>query len=123
MKLQRALVLAAALVLIAASAALAVPASDLNGAWHFVLDTPGGDRTFDATFTVDGEQVTGKLADSDVKGTFKDGVMDLSFPFNSAEAGSGTLNMKGTLKEGSLTGNWDFAGYSGTFKAAHPAAQ
>jgi hypothetical protein len=71
------------------------PAADLAGKWHFVLDTPGGDREVDATFALDGEQVTGKWGDANVAGTFKEGKID-------ADA---------------LSGTWEFSEYNGTFKA------
>ncbi len=101
------------------TAALAA-ADDLSGSWHFVFSTPGGDREAEASFKVDGGQVTGKFADADVKGTYKDGAMDLAFPFNSSEAGSGTMSIKGSLASGALSGSWEFAGYSGTFTAKRP---
>ncbi len=111
---------AAALACLVLFAAALVAADDINGNWHFVLQTPGGDREADATFQVDGGQVTGKWADSDVKGTFKDGALDLAFPFNSPEAGAGTMSIKGTLASGALSGSWEFVGYNGTFTAKHP---
>ncbi len=98
----------------------AAPASssDISGKWHFVYQTDGGEREYPATLKQDGDQVTGKYGQSDVKGTYKDGDMDLAFPFNSEEAGmSSTLKMKGKIKDGKLVGNWQFADYDGTFVA------
>ncbi len=68
--------------------------------------------------------MTGKWNNSaDVKGTYKDGALDLAFPYNSDEAGmTATLKMKGKLQDGKLTGNWEFADYSGTFVATRPKA-
>ena len=97
-------------------AALAA-ADDVSGSWHFVFQTPGGEREMDASLKVDGGQVTGKFADADVKGTYKDGAIELTFPFNSPEAGPGTMSIKGSLASGALSGAWEFAGYSGTFVA------
>ncbi|HLH05044.1 MAG TPA: hypothetical protein VKX25_19910 [Bryobacteraceae bacterium] len=95
------------------------PASnDISGKWHFVYQTEAGERENDANFKLDGDQVTGKYGEADVKGTFKDGELDLEFPYNSDEAGmTATLKMKGKLKDGKLTGNWQFADYDGTFVA------
>ncbi len=77
----------------------AVPASaaapDVTGKWHFVLDTPGGDRESDAEFLVDSGKVTGKYGKADVAGTFKDGKMDLAFTIETEEAGNGTLKLVG----------------------------
>jgi|SRR5271170_1662108 len=114
--MKRVLVLAAALVL--AFGAHAAKAAELVGKWHFVLDTPGGDRESDANFTLDGEQVGGKWADTaEVKGTYKEGKLDLSFPFSSDEGGAGTLKITGELTETGISGNWAFEEYNGTFKA------
>jgi hypothetical protein len=93
-------------------------ADDISGKWHFVNQTQGGERESDAVFHLDGEQVTGKYSGADVKGTFSHGDLDLAFPFNSDEAGmTSTLKLKGKLKDGRLTGNWQFADYDGTFVA------
>ena len=86
------------------------------GKWHFLLDTPGGDRPFDADFKLDGDKVSGKWGDADVKGTFSDGKLNLEFVINTEEAGSGTLKLKGTLDGDTLTGDWAFLDYSGGFK-------
>jgi hypothetical protein len=96
-------------------------ADDIGGSWHFVLQTDGGEREVDASLKVDGGQVTGKFADADVKGTSKDGAIELAFPFNSSEAGQGTMSIKGALVSGALSGAWEFAGYSGTFNAKRPS--
>ena len=110
----------------AALACLLVPraplaaAEDVNGSWHFVLQTDGGPREADASFKVDGAQVTGKFFDAEVKGTYKNGALELSFPFNSPEVGPGTMNIKGSQASGALSGNWEFAGYTGTFVAKRP---
>lgn len=95
----------------------------INGKWHFVLDTPGGDREMDAEFTVDADgKVTGKYGDTDVLGTYKDGKMDLAFPMTSEEADeTATLKLDGRLDDTrALTGTWEFSEYSGTFKATRP---
>ncbi|HEY7212421.1 MAG TPA: hypothetical protein VH477_19250 [Bryobacteraceae bacterium] len=92
--------------------------TDISGKWHFVYQTEGGERENDAMFKLEGDQVTGKYGDADVKGTFKDGDLDLAFPYNSDEAGmTATLKMKGKLKDGKLEGNWQFGDYDGTFVA------
>ncbi len=93
-------------------------ADDVSGTWAFTLNTDGGDRNVKATFKVDGKTVTGKWDEkTDVKGTFADGTLDLSFPLDSPEAGSGTLAIKARLANDELTGNWSFQAYSGTLKA------
>lgn len=91
---------------------------DISGKWHFVYQTEAGERDNNAEFKLNGDQVTGKYGGSDVKGTYKDGELDLAFPFNSDEAGmTATLTMKGKLKDGKITGTWQFSDYDGTFVA------
>jgi hypothetical protein len=107
----------ACMVLLVATLAAA---DDVSGSWRFVFQTDGGEREVDASLKVDGGQVTGKFADADVKGTYKDGAIELAIPFNSPDAGPGTLNIKGSLVSGALSGTWEFVGYSGTFVAKRP---
>jgi hypothetical protein len=95
----------------------------INGKWHFVLTTPGGDREMDADFTVDADgKVTGKFGSSDVAGTFKDGQLDLNFEMTSEEAGvTAQMKISSKVEAGSpLSGNWEFSSYSGTFTADRP---
>jgi hypothetical protein len=95
--------------------------SEVAGKWHFVLDTPGGDRDVDAEFIVDGEKVTGKWGTSDVSGTYADGKLALAFSMTSEEAGeTSTMKITGKFDGGALTGDWEFSSYSGTYKAARP---
>ena len=101
----------------------AAKADGINGKWHFVMDTPGGDREMDAEFAVDKDgNVTGKYGTTDVAGTYKDGQMDLNFSMTSEEAGeTAPFKLQGKLDETSaLTGTWAFAEYDGTFKATRP---
>ncbi len=91
---------------------------DIAGKWQFTLNTEGGDRTAVALFKLDRDQVSGKWDTTDLKGTYKDGDLDLAFPLNSEEAGmTATLKIKGKLKDGKLAGSWEFSEYSGTFTA------
>ena len=95
------------------------------GKWHFVLDTPGGDRDLDAIFEQTADKVSGKWAigvggkDGDpVAGTYSEKKLALEFAFNSPEVGPGTMKINGKLNDdGTLTGDWAFQDYSGTFKA------
>ncbi len=96
----------------------------ITGKWHFVFDTQGGDREYNSALEQSGDKVSGKWAISetspgvDVKGTLTDGQLLLDFPVVSAEAGAGSLKIKGHLAEdGSMTGEWAFGEYDGSFKA------
>lgn len=113
-----------ALVLLGLAALLfslgTVSASDpITGKWTFVFDTEGGPREFTADLKLDGDKVTGKFAEkADVKGTFKDQKINLAFPFQSDEANmTDTLTITGKLEKDTLTGDWGFSQYSGTYKA------
>jgi len=99
--------------------------SGINGKWHFVLTTPGGDREVDADFTVDNDgNVTGKWGPADVAGTFKEGKLALKFPFTSDEVGTtADMSIDGKVDDaGALGGDWAFSEYNGTFQAKRPAA-
>lgn len=98
----------------------------VNGKWHFVLETPGGDREVNAEFTVDNDgNVTGKWGPADATGTWKDGKLSLNFEFTSDEAGvTAPMKIDGKLDEtAALSGDWAFSEYSGTFKATRPAPE
>lgn len=93
-------------------------AAGIAGKWQVVLQTDGGPREASADFKVDGDRVSGTWDTTDVQGTFKDGKLDLSFPFFSAEGGiSATLAIKGQLEGDALSGSWTFGDYAGQFKA------
>jgi hypothetical protein len=106
-------------------AAPANPAADskINGKWHFVFDTQGGDREFEAEFSVDADgNVTGTWEKAPATGTYKDGHLLMAFDTHSEEAGeTATLHLDGKFDDAdNLAGNWTFSSYDGTFKATHP---
>jgi hypothetical protein len=97
----------------------------IEGKWHFVLETPGGDREADADLAVDPDgKVTGKFGAANVAGKYKDGQLDLDFSFTSDELNeTDELKFNGKLDENKdLTGTWEFISYNGTFKATRPKA-
>lgn len=96
----------------------------VTGKWHFVLDTQGGDREFDSILDQKDDKVTGKWAVSasnagdPVAGTFTDKQLTIAGNIHTEDAGDGALNVKGKLADdGTLSGDWTFGDYSGTFKA------
>ena len=119
------LVIAAAMVCIVLGRPFAsAQDAGINGKWHFVLETPGGEREVDADFTVDGDgNVTGKWGSGDVAGSYKEGKLALDFQFTSEEVGTtAAMKIDGKLDEtAALTGDWAFSEYNGTFKATRPA--
>jgi hypothetical protein len=102
------------------AAAPAFCASDLDGNWNMTFNSDDGDRQVPATFKVENGQVTGRFAEKgDVKGTYSEGKLELKFPFVYEEGGlEGDLKLTGKVAEGKITGNWEYAGYAGTFSAA-----
>lgn len=102
-------------VLLAVSPAIC--ASELDGNWSFMFNSDDGDRAATATFKVEGGQVTGRFAErADVKGTYDGGKFELKFPFVYNEAGlEGEIKLTGKVDAGKITGNWEYAGYAGTF--------
>jgi hypothetical protein len=120
-------IVAALIFTLVCAAAVGIPriqaaADDVSGGWAFVMETPGGTRNADAMFKVDGKNVTGTWGErkTEVKGTFADNALDLSFPIES-ENGAGTLGIKATLANNELTGTWSFQEYSGSLKATRAA--
>jgi hypothetical protein len=96
-----------------------VTASDpITGKWTFVFDTEGGPREFAADLKLDGDKVSGKFENAEVKGTFKDQKIDLAFPYESEEANmTDTLKITGKLEKDALVGDWAFNQWTGTYKA------
>ena len=102
----------------------AKPDTRINGKWHFVFQTEGGDREFEAEFTVDADgKVTGSWnGKPEAAGTYKDGHLQMAFDTFSQEANeTATLKLDGQLDDSAtITGNWAFSSYDGLFKATHP---
>jgi hypothetical protein len=95
-------------------AALAGGADGLSGKWNMSMETPGGERTAVPSFVLDGETVTGKWDSADVKGTLKEGKLELEFPLTSSEAGfQATFKVSAKLEGGLLNGTWSWATYGG----------
>jgi hypothetical protein len=95
----------------------------VNGKWHFVFDTTGGDREFNAEFTVDADgNVTGTWEKAPASGTFKDGHLLMVFDVTSEEANeTAPLHLDGKIDDSdTITGTWAFSSYDGAFKATHP---
>ncbi len=78
------------------------------------MDTPGGERRATPTLALDGENVTGTWDSSEVKGTFKEGRLELEFPLSSSEAGyKAIFKVSAKLEGEELKGTWNWATYNG----------
>ena len=114
----RVIVRVSALVAVFALSAVLQAGSPVDGKWQFNLQTDGGPRTAAVEMKTDGEQVSGMWDTTELKGTFNDGKLALSFPMTSAEAGmTADLVIDGTLEGDALKGTWKFGEYAGTFTA------
>ena len=124
--MKKILVIAAAMVCLVMGRPIAhAQDAGINGKWHFVLETPGGDREVDADLTVDADgNVTGKWGNADVAGTYKDGKLALEFQFTSEEVGAtAAMKIDGKMDDtAALAGDWAFSEYNGTYKATRPGA-
>lgn len=124
--MKKILVIAAAMVFLVIGRPIAhAQDAGINGKWHFVLETPGGDREVDADLAVDSDgNVTGKWGTADVAGTYKDGKLALEFQFTSEEVGTtAAMKIDGKLDDtAALAGDWAFSEYNGSYKAMRPVA-
>lgn len=96
----------------AATPGPAAPAGavDLNGQWEAVADANGQPFPFLLTLKIDGDKVSGnsssQLGEATIKdGTWKDGKLVFSL-----EGSNGTIALSGTVVEGKLSGEFDYAG-------------
>jgi hypothetical protein len=93
-----------------AATTTAATSVNLNGTWEAVADANGQPFPFVLALKVEGEKVSGtsssQLGETNIStGTWKDG--RLSFQLESA---SGLVTMSGTVIDGKLSGEFDFAG-------------
>ena len=91
-------------------AATAAAPVNLSGQWEAVADANGQPFPFLLTLKVEGEKVTGasssQLGEANIStGSWKDG--RLSFQL---EGQNGTITMSGTVIDGKLSGEFDYAG-------------
>jgi hypothetical protein len=118
--------------LVMAASALAGPAwaqggqpvtlESFAGVWEGAAQTPSGDVTLRATFTVQDGKLAGAIASSMgpipiVNSAFADGKLTLTFDL---QGGAGTLGC--VLKGDRIDGVWEFGGNNGPFSLARPAA-
>jgi hypothetical protein len=102
-------------------AALALGAqSPVDGKWTLDVKDQGGTtiRMLKLEIAVKEGKAAGKLASSEIAGTFEDGVLELEFAFLDEESGgSNTLKLSGKLEGDKLVGDWKWGSSGGTFEA------
>jgi hypothetical protein len=114
----RSLAQAAIALALLASATPCAAQADISGKWLFALTAEVGSAEYAADLQLNGEQVTGSWAGAKVEGTFRNGRLELMFPFHPPEAEvPGTLSVTGSLQDQALAGEWSWNEYSGSFKA------
>ena len=96
----------------------ALASEGIAGKWDVVWDTEGGVRRQQWSVSGEAESVTLEFAGNEFQGTFKDGRLEFSGNFYSAEAGySAVLKVEGRLTDGQLSGNGTWDQYAMTFTA------
>jgi hypothetical protein len=93
-------------------------AATVDGIWNLVLNTEIGERRLPIQLSTEGEEVSAKLGDIPLKGSFRDGKLSLEAKdFYVEEAGfKADLIIEGTVNGNTIDGRWKFAEYSGPIK-------
>ena len=112
------------LALCMAAAAMLGPsaqAADIDGAWALVFQTEAGTREKSLHVATDGDKATATLGETELAGTYKDGILELEGEHHSPEAGySATLTLTGKLAEGELRGDSTWGQHASTFVGTQP---
>jgi len=96
-------------------------AADIDGAWNLLFQTQAGPRENSLSVLTDGDTATATLGDTELTGTWKDGVLLLEGEHYAAEAGyTDTLKLEGRLVEGELRGESSWGQYVSTFVGTRP---
>jgi hypothetical protein len=115
MRLRLLLILACGLT---AAATLAAAASEIAGKWDFVFQTPAGERKSPLEMTVEGTQVTAKMGEVVLRGSYQDEKLELKGNVYSSEAGyTGELRITGKLEKDQISGTAVWDTYQMTFTA------
>ena len=99
---------------------LAFPAAaaDLNGQWNFLFNTEAGVIEAPATLAVEGENVTIKMGETELKGTLRESKVEVSGNHYSPEAGyEAPLKLVGKVDGNEISGDGEFDMYTFTFDA------
>jgi len=90
----------------------------IAGKWDFVFLTPVGERKGVLDMTVEGTQVTGKMGETVLKGSYQDGKLELKGNIYSSEGGySAELKLNGKVENDQIAGTAVWDTYEMTFSA------
>jgi len=99
-------------------------AADVDGAWHVVFQTEVGPRETPLSVSTEGESAKATMGETELSGTYKDGLLELSGEHYAADAGyTSTLTIKGHVEDGELKGDWVWSEYSSVFAGSRPAEE
>ena len=97
----------------------------IDGLWNCMISVSGGPHSVGTTtamlfsFKQYGTEVTGRLWEDDVHGTYKDGKLRLRFPYTSpyVPGSRGMALFEGEYKNGELSGSYEVGTWQGPFSA------
>jgi len=93
-------------------------AADINGTWNFAFIYQGSEHPRTMTLTVNGDQVTVKSGEDIMKGTFRNGKLEIAGERFDEEAGyKATFKLSGTLEGDQIKGTATWDTYDLTFTA------
>jgi len=103
------------------AAAPVAHATEVDGAWDVVFQTQVGPRETPLSVSVEGDRATASMGETELSGTFKGGLLELSGEHYAADAGyTSTLTIKGRVENGELKGEWVWSEYSSVFAGTRP---
>ena len=98
--------------------AFSAVAADLSGNWNFAFNTEAGMIEAPVALTVDGENVTAKMGETELKGTVREGKLEVSGNHYSPEAGyEAEMKLVGKVDGNKISGDGAFDIYTFTFTA------
>lgn len=98
--------------------AQAAMAADLNGKWDFMFNTPVGERQFEITITDKDGNLTATMGETEFKGAFRDGKLELAGEHYADEAGyKAEFKIAGQIEGDQLKGDATWDTYDLTFIA------
>ncbi len=93
-------------------------ASEIAGKWDFIFQTPVGERKGALDITAEGTDVTAKMGETVLKGSYQDGKLELKGNVYSSEGGyTAELRITGKVENDQIAGAAVWDTYQMTFSA------